>query len=99
MKIRDRTGRKQRQHNWKKYGIKNRNGTQFTRDDYVILFAFQNGSCALCGKHQSELRYSLAADHHHDTGRVRGLLCQNCNWKVSVVEDKEFMEKCRRYIE
>jgi len=44
---------------------------------YATLWVLQEGRCALCrstGK--------LHVDHDHDTGRVRGLLCQNCNFRA-----------------
>lgn len=46
---------------------------------YNELFISQNGSCAICNTHQSKLKVSLAVDHCHTTGKVRGLLCYNCN--------------------
>jgi len=48
-------------------------------DVYNELFNKQNGCCAVCGKHQSELKCSLRVDHNHITGRIRRLLCTNCN--------------------
>lgn len=53
----------------KKYGI--------SKAKWDELFRKQHGVCAICGCHQ---RYqSLATDHCHKTGKVRGLLCVNCN--------------------
>ena len=63
-----------RTRNWswmKRYGI--------TREDYNEWFHSQNGSCAICNVHQNEFGYSLAVDHDHETGKVRGLLCMGCN--------------------
>ena len=54
-----------------KYGI--------TCDDYDAMFKKQKGCCAICGVHQSELKRALRVDHNHETGKVRGLLCHNCN--------------------
>ena len=55
----------------RKFGI-----TLETRDQ---LAAHQDGQCAICGAEESALTKRLAVDHDHGTGRVRGLLCQNCN--------------------
>lgn len=50
-----------------------------TIQEYNRLFDGQKGCCAICGKHQSELRRTLAVDHNHKTGQIKGLLCDNCN--------------------
>lgn len=83
---------------WRDKGIKHPNGAEFTLDDYDIMFASQRGKCAICSKHQSELRYALNVDHDHNTGAVRGLLCAGCNVRLAVVEDEDFTAKCRRYL-
>src|SRR4030042_5864910 len=54
-----------------KYGI--------TSNEYNELFEKQNECCAICGEHQSKFNKAFAVDHNHETGEVRGLLCQNCN--------------------
>ena len=48
-------------------------------EDYNLLFMNQNGRCAICDKHQSELQRNLHVDHNHITGEIRGLLCPTCN--------------------
>jgi hypothetical protein len=40
----------------------------------VKLTAMQDGRCALCGAGGR-----LVADHDHDTGLLRGMLCRRCN--------------------
>ena len=39
----------------------------------------QNNCCAICKKHKSKFARSLAVDHDHSTGEIRGLLCFWCN--------------------
>jgi hypothetical protein len=46
--------------------------------DYEQMLVAQGGGCAICGEVASDGQ-SLHVDHCHDTGRVRGLLCFNCN--------------------
>ena len=53
-----------------------------TIKDYDKLFKLQNRKCAICGKHQKEMRKRLSIDHNHKTGFVRGLLCYYCNSKL-----------------
>lgn len=44
------------------------------RDKYIID---QNGKCWLC---EIDLRTVVPClDHDHETGAIRGVLCQNCN--------------------
>lgn len=52
-------------------------------DSYVLLFQHQGGRCAIC---QRDDRL-LVLDHNHSTGRVRGLLCANCNAGIGMLSD------------
>ena len=58
-----------------------------TEDQFNQLFEEQQGKCAICGKHQVELSRSLAIDHCHTSGTVRGLLCMKCNLMLGYAED------------
>lgn len=64
------------QHVLRTYGI--------TPAQYELLFTWQRGRCALCGRRSLSRR--LAVDHNHTTGEVRGLLCpdpeRGCNHAV-----------------
>lgn len=53
-----------------KYGVEH--GT------YATLFAKQSGRCAICDSSPAD-DARLHIDHCHDTGRIRGLLCNRCN--------------------
>lgn len=55
-----------------------------TEAQYQCLLVGQNGVCALCGSPPKTRR--LAVDHDHQTGRVRGLLCDPCNRSLGKVE-------------
>lgn len=52
-----------------------------------LLYVEQDGCCAICGKHQSELDKALHLDHCHKTGTVRGLLCATCNLGIGQFQD------------
>ena len=62
----------------KRYGI--------DRDEYWAILKAQNGVCALCEK-PCMTGKNLAIDHDHTTGKVRGLLCMQCNRAVGLLKD------------
>lgn len=49
-----------------------------TVEQYEELMIIQKGRCAIC-QQLCPTGNSLSVDHHHDSGKVRGLLCRNCN--------------------
>ncbi len=55
--------------------------------DYNNMLLAQNGFCPVCEKHQKELDKPLVVDHNHNTGKVRKLLCNNCNLALGLLED------------
>ena len=63
----------------KKYGL--------SGEEYDEILIKQEGKCAICGRHQSELTRRLFIDHNHDTGKVRALLCYYCNTILSCAHD------------
>lgn len=72
----------------------------FTEDDYNNLFVEQNGCCAICGAHQSELSRRLAVDHNHETGHIRGLLCMKCNTALGKFYDSvEVLQNAIKYLQ
>ena len=70
-----------------------------TPDQYQSMFDSQNGSCKICSIHQDKLSKRLSIDHCHDTGKVRGLLCGNCNLMLGYAEDKvDLLQKGINYL-
>lgn len=63
----------------KKYGIK--------VDEYETLLKAQNGKCAICGRHYTELGKLLSVDHDHESGKNRSLLCNGCNLGLGNFEE------------
>ena len=47
-------------------------------EEYNEMLSKQNGVCALCGNENS-VNKEMNVDHNHTTGKIRGLLCHNCN--------------------
>jgi hypothetical protein len=57
----------------------------------------QGGKCGICGSVSNGKR--LAIDHDHETGRVRGLLCQQCNTALGLFKDQvELLKKAIDYL-
>lgn len=53
---------------------------------YRLMIQEQDGRCAICGI-QPDDPESLAIDHCHENGHVRGLLCLNCNTAIGSFQD------------
>lgn len=66
-----------------------------TLEDYGFMLKTQKGVCAVCL--QPPKNNSLAVDHDHATGHVRGLLCSPCNRHLGYYE--RFHEAMRLYLE
>lgn len=54
-------------------------------DQWQRMFDDQNGKCAICNSEPSNV--GLCVDHCHNTGKVRGLLCTNCNSGIGKLKD------------
>lgn len=82
----------------REYSLKRKYG--ITLDQYEELLLRQNNSCAICDRDAGEFKTNLAVDHDHKTGRIRGLLCTNCNYRmVAKHRDGELLRKIADYIE
>lgn len=67
-------------------------------EDYNELMMKQGGVCAICG-HVCKTGRKLSVDHCHTTGRVRGLLCGECNNGIGKLKDSiPLLEKAIRYL-
>lgn len=66
-----------------------------TPEDYDQMFEDQNGVCAICFEPETLIRRGtlckLTIDHDHETGQVRGLLCNNCNRALGLFNDKSWV--------
>lgn len=65
----------------------------------------QNYCCAICLKPEKSLNNKktkicrLAVDHCHKTGKIRQLLCANCNKTLGLIkEDTDVLKKMIDYI-
>lgn len=60
--------------------LRNRYG--LTPEQYYGLVEKQKKKCAICGQEKK-----LTVDHCHITGRVRGLLCGDCNTGIGLLKE------------
>ena len=55
-------------------------------DEYRTMVVVQNGRCGICGE-RPEYPKKLYVDHNHLTGKVRALLCNDCNTGLGAFKD------------
>ena len=79
-----------RNHNRKKNG--------FTPEMFNDMLFNQDFKCAICSV---EINVSSHADHDHDTGKARGILCSSCNTLLGRLENKGFdwVDKAKLYVD
>jgi len=75
-----------------------------TRKEYAELYHSQNGVCAICHQPETATRKgvvkALAVDHDHKTGKIRGLLCSDCNTGIGKLkDDPKIFESAIRYLQ
>lgn len=70
-----------------------------TIDGYNELLINQGGMCAICGTRTPGGSGGFCIDHDHGGGKVRGLLCTNCNLGIGHLQDSEYIiESALNYI-
>ena len=80
------------------YTLKRRFG--FGQDEYDRMADAQGRLCAICSRPEGKSRgQRLAVDHDHDTGKVRALLCVQCNAGIGSLQDSpEVLDKAAAYL-
>lgn len=78
-----------RDHIWKCFRI--------TLEEYNSILEFQGGGCGICGRPPKPGK-SLAVDHDHTTGYIRGLLCFLCNKRILGARTAEVLVKTAAYV-
>jgi len=87
-----------RRHNIKsKYGI--------TLEDFIEMYEAQDGCCKICASEiemyatRDRVHDVANIDHCHETGKIRGLLCNFCNTALGKFKDSpELLIKAANYI-
>ena len=82
--------------------IKHRYG--ITQEQYDQMVAERGNKCDVCGEPPSDKNTrahwnaKLCIDHDHKTGKVRGLLCNDCNLAVGYGKTPAILESAGRYL-
>ena len=71
--------------------MKYKRNYKITLEQYEEIYRKQGGVCAVCFERET-MKYlgkvrELCVDHDHNTGKVRGLLCSNCNRALGLLQD------------
>lgn len=67
-------------------------------EEWEVMYADQNGLCAICRLPLVETK--IHVDHNHTTGEVRGLLCRLCNPGIGYFQDDpELLMRAAEYLQ
>ena len=79
-----------------------RDNYNLTPDCFNAMWSKQDGKCAVCEismEPRGRTNSSVAVDHNHHTGEVRGLLCRACNHGMGhMKDDPEVLLKAAEYL-
>lgn len=90
--------REYRNANKERISIK-KNRAKCSLEEFSKLFIEQKGRCKICNTHQDELKRRIAIDHCHETGKIRGLLCDRCNRAIGLLKDSiELLNNAANYL-
>lgn len=69
-------------------------------EEFDLMVTAQGDRCACCGTSEpGGSKETWNVDHDHSTGKVRGLLCTNCNHGIGKLGDSiEGLEQALRYL-
>lgn len=71
-----------------------------TIEEYCNILNCQNNNCKICNitlDRTNKLK-TPHVDHNHKTGKVRGILCHQCNLDLGKIEKEGFLEKALNYL-
>lgn len=71
-----------------------------TLEDKAELLAKQGNKCAICGTDTPNTPTGWHIDHCHETNKIRGILCQQCNNMLGNAKDSaETLRRAAVYLE
>jgi len=82
----------------KRYEIKKFYGVTF--EEAMDLFINQGSVCGICKEKIDPKTSDWCVDHSHKSGKVRGILCNNCNRSIGLLKDSvEVLKNAISYLE
>jgi hypothetical protein len=95
---------------WRKNNLGKDRDSTFKRkfgislEQYNSMLSIQKGVCAICLRPERRVYNGkisqLAVDHNHLTGKIRGLLCNDCNVMLgNAKDDPEILKRAIVYLE
>jgi len=70
-----------------------------TLQEVTNILVKQNKKCGIC-EIEIELGPKTHLDHDHETGKVRGFLCQKCNHGLGLFDDSvKNLKSAQKYLE
>lgn len=87
----------EKQHRQRTYNLRTKFG--LTPEQVEAMVEAQGGGCAGC-RRPLRTNKDKHVDHDHETGRVRGILCQPCNMALGLLHDNaETLARLAAYLE
>lgn len=72
-------------HYAKRYWMEKRYG--MTLEEFETRFKLQGECCKLCKTIEPNHKHGWMVDHNHETGEIRGILCNACNVGLGAFKD------------
>jgi hypothetical protein len=83
-----------------------KNKFNLTIEEYNQLIQLQNNKCKICSAilnidiNRDNWNEKACIDHNHQTGKIRGILCSNCNHGIGFFKDNiDLLIKAQKYLE
>jgi len=74
-----------------------------TLEQYGAILTKQGNCCAICKNGRPDVagkKTMFHVDHDHTTGKIRGLLCHNCNVALGLMKDSPYLlRKAAEYLD
>lgn len=68
-----------------------------TPEVFDQMLVEQGNRCKICQRKYIAKTKKFVIDHCHDSGKLRGILCYNCNRGMHYVDDAKFMAAALEY--